>query len=257
MKPSYFLLATAAILASGACNAKNGGNAAAGNAAESTSVEAVKPPANGDWSTVVVTTTAGGFRMGNPDAKVSLIEYGSMTCPHCRSFSETGFQPLVQNYVKSGKVSYEFRNYVRDPFDIAASLIARCNGSKSFFPLTEALYKDQPEWIAKVQAAPEAEINGLQNLPPEKQFLEIAKIAELQPWAAMRGVPTAKTTQCLADQTKIDQLVQMNSDATTTFPQMPGTPTFIINGKMVELGQVTEAQVWAALESKIKAALGG
>ena len=257
MKPSYILMATAAILASGACNAKNGGNAAAGNATESTSAEAVKPPANGDWSTVTVATTAGGFRMGNPDAKVKLIEYGSMTCPHCRSFSETGFQPLTQNYVKSGKVNYEFRNYVRDPFDIAASLIARCNGSKSFFPLTEALYKEQPDWVGKIQAAPEAQLNGLQNLPPDKQFIEVARLAGLQQWAAMRGVPAAKSTQCLTDQAKVNQLVQMNSDATTSFPDMPGTPTFIINGKMVDLGPVTEAQVWSALESKIKAALGG
>jgi protein-disulfide isomerase len=257
MKPSYVLLATAAILASGACNAKNGGDAATGNAAEATSVEAVKPPANGDWSTVVVATSAGGFRMGNPDAKVALVEYGSMTCPHCRSFSETGFQPLVQNYVKNGKVSYEFRNYVRDPFDIAASLIARCNGSKSFFALTEALYKDQPDWVGKIQAAPEQQLNGLQNLPPDKQFVAIAKIADLQQWAAIRGVPTAKSAQCLTDQPKIDQLVQMNSDATSSFPDMPGTPTFIINGKMVDLGPVTEAQVWSALESKIKEALGG
>jgi protein-disulfide isomerase len=257
MKPSHILLATAAILASGACNAKNGDNAATGNVAESTAVEAVKPPANGDWSTVTVATSAGGFRMGNPDAKVKLVEYGSMTCPHCRSFSETGFQPLAQNYVKNGKVSYEFRNYVRDPFDIAASLIARCNGSKSFFALTEALYKDQPDWVGKIQAAPEAQVNGLQNLPPNKQFIEISNIAGLQQWAAMRGVPTVKSTQCLADQSKIDQLVQMNSDATTAFPQFQGTPTFIINGKMVELGPVTEAQVWPALETKIKEALGG
>jgi protein-disulfide isomerase len=257
MKPSHILLATAAILASGACNAKNGDNSASGNAAESKAVETVKPPANGDWSTVTVATSAGGFRMGNPDAKVKLVEYGSMTCPHCRSFSETGYQPLVQNYVKNGKVSYEFRNYVRDPFDIAASLIARCNGSKSFFALTEALYKDQPDWVAKIQAAPEAQLNGIQNLPPDKQFIEVAKLADLQQWGAMRGIPAAKSTQCLSDQPKIDQLVQMNSDATTAFPQFQGTPTFIINGKMVDLGPVTEAQVWSALETKIKGALGG
>jgi len=257
MKPSIILLATAAILASGACNAKNGGNAATGNAVESTAVEAVKPPANGDWSTVTVATSAGGFRMGNPDAKVKLIEYGSMTCPHCASFSKAGFEPLADNYVKSGKVSFEFRNYVRDPFDIAASLIARCNGSKSFFPLTEALYKDQQDWVGKIQAAPEAQINGLQNLPPDKQFVEIAKIADLQQWAAMRGVPAAKSGKCLTDQGAVDQLVQMNSDATTQFPKFQGTPTFIINGSMVELGPVTEAQVWSALETKIKEALGG
>jgi protein-disulfide isomerase len=88
-------------------------------------------------------------------------------------------------------------------------------------------------------------------------LVQIAKLADLQQWAAMRGVPTAKSTQCLTDQGAVDQLVQMNSDATTQFPQFQGTPTFIINGKQVELGAVTEAQVWSALEAKIKEALGG
>jgi protein-disulfide isomerase len=251
MKPSYFLMATAAILASAACNAKNGDAAASGDAGESTPAAAVKPPANGDWSTVVTPTAQGGYLMGNPSAKVKLIEYGSLTCPHCRAFDEEGVQPLIDNYVKSGKVSYEFRNYVRDPFDIAASLIARCNGAKSFFPLARALYKDQPDWVAKIQAAPQSEIETLQNLPPQKQFLEIAKVADLQQWAAMRGVPTAKSTQCLTNQSQVDKLVQMNSDATNTY-DLPGTPTFIINGKMVE-----NAATWDALQPKLKEALGG
>jgi protein-disulfide isomerase len=250
MKPSYFLLATAAILASGACNAKNGTAADSSDAADSSAV-AVKPPANGDWSTIVTATPEGGFRMGNPNAKVKLIEYGSLTCPHCRAFDEEGVQPLIDNYVKSGKVSYEFRNYVRDPFDIAASLIARCNGAKSFFPLARALYKDQPNWVAKIQTASQAEIDKLQNEGPDKQFLDIARVADLQQWAAMRGVPTAKSTQCLTNQAKVDQLVQMNSDATNKY-DLPGTPTFIINGKMVE-----NAATWDVLQPKLKEALGG
>ena len=96
--------------------------------------------------------------MGNPDAKVKLIEYGSLTCPHCREFDETGVTPLINNYVKSGRVSYEFRNYVRDAFDLSASLVARCNGAKSFFPLERAMYKDQPTWVAKIQAVPQNQL---------------------------------------------------------------------------------------------------
>lgn len=249
MKLSYFLVATAAVLASGACNAEKGNEA---KTSDSASVEAVKPPANGDWSTIVTATEAGGFRMGNPNAKVKLVEYGSLTCPHCREFDETGVQPLIDNYVKSGKVSYEFRNYVRDPFDITASLIARCNGANSFFPLSRALYKAQPDWIGKLQTVPQAQIEQLTNLGPEKQFLEIAKAAGLQQWAAMRGVPEAKSSACLTNQDSVNKLVQMNSDATNQYPDMPGTPTFIINGEMVK-----EAAVWPALEPKIKAALGG
>ena len=71
----------------------------------------------------------------------------------------------------------------------------------------------------------------------------------------MRGVPEAKSNKCLTNTAEVDRLVQMTSDATTQYPDFPGTPTFIINGKMVELGPVTAAQVWPTLESKLKDAL--
>ena len=75
-----------------------------------------------------------GFVMGNPDAKLKLIEYGSLTCPHCREFDEKGVPALIDNYVKTGQVSWEFRNYVRDAFDLTAALVARCNGAKQLLP---------------------------------------------------------------------------------------------------------------------------
>lgn len=246
MKPSHLLLATAAILASAACNAEKGGESSGGS---STPIEAVKPPADGDWSTVVTQTSAGGFLMGNPDAKVKLVELGSLTCHVCADFDKSVPQ-LVEKYVKTGQVGYEFRNYVRDPFDIAVSLIARCNGSASFFPLTHALFKDQTDWVGRLQTVPQEQIEALTNLGPERQFLEIAKAAGMQQWAAMRGVPTAKSTQCLTNQEAVNQLVQMNSDATSEYPEMRGTPTFLINGKMVEVTN------WQLLEPKIQEALG-
>ena len=70
-----------------------------------------RKPAPRDWSRTVAATPEGGFRMGNPNAKVKLVEYGSLACPHCRHFEETGYKPLVQQYVRTGRVSYEFRNF--------------------------------------------------------------------------------------------------------------------------------------------------
>src|SRR5688500_12259900 len=131
MKPNLILAAATVLLASAGCNAEKAGDSAAPAAEQ---VPTVKPPEGGDWSQVVTPTPAGGFMMGNANAGVKLIEYGSMTCPHCAEFDETGVQPLIDNYVKSGRVSYEYRNYVRDPYDLAASLIARCNGAQGFFP---------------------------------------------------------------------------------------------------------------------------
>jgi len=246
MKPTMFLTCAVAVIAIAGCKPK-AGDAATNTTAPTASIGPVAAPANGDWSTVVNQTPAGGFLMGNPQAKVQLIEYGSMTCPHCREFDETGVGPLIEQYVKTGKVGYEFRNYVRDPFDLAASLIARCNGAKSFFPLERALYADQPNWIAKLQAVPQAQLEALQSMPPNQQFLEVAKLAGFQDWAAARGVPQAKTAQCLADQKAIDQLVQMTSDATTQFPEFQGTPTFIINGTLFPIQAGTP--VWTQLKA--------
>ena len=247
MKPTYFLACALAVVAIAGCNSKSG-DAATGAPAK---LEQTAPPKGGNWSQVVNPTAEGGFLMGNPNAPVKLIEYGSMTCPHCAEFEEAGVQPLINNYVKSGQVSFEFRNYVRDAFDLTASLIARCNGAKGFFPLAGALFKDQEKWIGKVQAAPQEQLNQLQSLPPNRQFLELAKIAGFQQWAAMRGVPTAKSTQCLSNQNTVDQLVQMTSDATSQFPNFQGTPSFVLNGKLLE-----KTASWKDLEPALRKALG-
>jgi protein-disulfide isomerase len=210
-----------------------------------------------DWTTVVSPTAAGGFVMGNPKAKVKLIEYGSMTCPHCARFDESGVPSLVSKYVKSGQVSYEFRNYVRDALDVTAALLARCNGAKSFFPVTRALFKEQEAWEKKVDEMPGDQLKAWDDLPNDQKFLTVAKGLGLQQLAAQHGVPEAKSAVCLASETNVDQLVKMTNDATTEFPDFVGTPSFVINGKLVDLGQTTEGGVWGALESRIKDALGG
>ena len=248
MKRIHFLVAAAAALTSAACNADKGNNSAA---ATQSDLPAVQKPANGDWSQSVIKTPEGGFLMGDPKAKIRLVEYGSMTCPHCREFDETGVQPLIDKYVKSGQVAYEFRNYVRDGFDLAASLVARCNGEKTFFPLTRAMYSAQNSWIEKIQATPQPQLEALQSLPPNRQFLELSKIAGFQQFAAMRGVPEAKSAQCLSDENAVNQLVQMTSDVTTQFPDFSGTPNFVINGTLDN-----KIATWEQLDAALAKALG-
>ena len=248
MKSTHLLVAAAAIFATAACNAVKTNDSTGPNATEA---KPVPPPKGGDWTQMVSMTAAGGFQMGNPNAAVKLIEYGSMTCPHCREFDEKGAGLLISNYVKSGQVAYEFRNYVRDPYDLAGSLVTRCNGAGSFFPLTRAMYKDQPNWVAKLQAVSPAQQQALGNLGPDQQFLEIAKLAGFQQWAAMRGVPSAKVNACLSNEAEVNRLVQMNSDATTQFPEFAGTPTFIVNGEVVK------GATWDLLEPQLRKAVGG
>jgi protein-disulfide isomerase len=208
-----------------------------------------------DWTRVVRTTPAGGFVMGNPDAKVKLVEYGSMTCPHCKRFDDAGV-PHILDYVKTGRVSYEFRNYVRDPFDLSAALVARCAGPHGFFALTRALYDDQQTWVGKIERTPQDQLKAMQDLPPNRQFVAIAKVAGFPQFAAAHGLAAQKSAQCLSNLNSVKQLVEMNAAATNQYPDFRGTPTFILNGQLVDLGEVTEAQVWPALKEKIDAALG-
>src|SRR5205814_6333167 len=86
------------------------------------------PPPGGTWADVT-NKTAAGFMMGNPKAKVKLIEIGALTCPHCREFDETGVPELINKYVKSGQVSWEFRPYLLNGLDVPANLIASCHGA--------------------------------------------------------------------------------------------------------------------------------
>jgi protein-disulfide isomerase len=253
MKPMKFrnlLACSMAVIALAACNKSKDQGRSTTAANDTVTITQANPPPGGTWADVTNATSAGGFMMGNPNAKVKLVEYGSLTCPHCREFDEKGVPTLVDKYVKSGQVSWEFRNYVRDPFDLTASLIARCNGAKSFFPLLRAFYKDQIEWVTKIQAVPQDQLEGLQKLPPEQEFVQAAKFAGLPDWASARGVPAAKTNQCLANTNSINQLVEMTGDATSQYPNFPGTPTFVINGKMVE-----NTATWELLEPKLKEAL--
>ena len=245
MKPALMLLAATAILATTACNAEKSGTAS--NTASNAPIKPVAAPNGGDWTKMVTQTPEGGFLMGNPQADVKLIEYGSMTCPHCAEFAEKDAPALIDKYVKSGRVSFEYRNFVRDGMDVAMSLVARCGGNERFFPLTEALFKSQRELFDRAQQAPAAQQQELSQTPAG-----YGQLAGLPAWAAQRGLPSAKTNACLADQAQADKLVQMRSEADANF-QIQGTPTFILDGKTLEF---ENSPLLPQLETKLNEALG-
>jgi protein-disulfide isomerase len=238
---------TLALLLAG-CNDGGQGNSTGGNKAGP--VAQIAAP-NGDWTQIVAPTPEGGFVMGNPNAPVKLIEFASMTCSHCAEFAATGEQQLIDKYVKSGQVSFEIRNFVRDPADLAAAMLARCGGPTPYFKLTGQLFAAQNQWLGKLQSMPAAEQQRLQGLPPQQVPGQIAQAIGLIDFVRIRGVPTEKAQQCLNNEAELNRLVSLQQDALTKYPNFPGTPTFIINGKMAE-----NAGTWATLEPQIRAAIG-
>lgn len=252
MKAGLLLTGAAALLALGGCNKNNGstGGETTSAANDTVVITQANPPPGGTWADVV-NATADGIMMGNPHAKVKLIEIGSLSCPHCKLFEDEGSPTLVDKYVKTGNVSWEFRPYViHGPIDMAADIIARCNGIKTFFPLTQAMYKDQSVWLGKVETTPQDKLTQIQNLPTNQMFVAMANLMGLQDWAAARGVPQSKSNQCLSDQKMIDHEVQVTANVNNQYPEFKGTPAFIINGKMLD-----DTASWDKLQPQLDAAL--
>jgi protein-disulfide isomerase len=209
---------------------------------------AAAPKHSVDWSRTVAATPDGGFRMGNPKAKVKLVEYGSLACPHCRHFEQTGYKPLVQQYVRTGRVSYEFRNLLLNGPDLAVSLLAHCAGPAGFFAMSQVVYATQPQWFEKVGALTDAQRAEMENLTEQQRIARIGEIAGFPQIAARFGVTAPRARQCLADPKGTEKLIKMTKAAEDA--GITHTPTFLINGKE------TDAATWEQLEPQLKAAAG-
>ena len=212
-------------------------------------VSAAKPAPARDWSRTVIATPQGGFRMGNPNARVKLVEYGSLACPHCRHFEETGYKPLVQRYVRTGRVSYEFRNLLLNAPDVAASLLAHCAGPSKFFAMSEVVYATQSQWFEKIQGMSDADKAEVDKMSDADRFVRLADVAGFPQIAARFGVTPARAKQCLSDPKGLEKLLNMTKAAEDA--GVTHTPTFLINGK------VTDVATWEQLEPELKKAGGG
>ncbi len=251
MNRSLILTASAAVLALAACNKRSTQTQGTAVSNETVTITEAGPPPGGSWADVV-NATSDGYMMGNPNAKVKLLEIGSLSCPHCKAFDDEGVPKLIDKYVKTGKVSWEFRPYlIHGPIDMALDLVVRCNGVKTFFPLMQSMYKDQASLMAKIEATPQDKVAQIQNLPTNQVFVAMANLLGLQDWAAARGIPQSKSNQCLTNQKMIDKEVQVSSNVTNQYPDFTGTPAFVINGKMVSKDITT----WDKLEPQLEDAL--
>lgn len=149
--------------------------------------------------------------LGPIDAKVTVVEYASMTCGHCAHFSKDIWPAFKAKYVDTGKVRYVFREFPLDNLAAAAAMLARCAGGDKAFPLVEVLFEKQQEWAF-----------GEGN--PVPRLFEIAKQA---------GFTQETFDKCLTDQKLLDDITAGRSRASDVFG-VSATPTFYINGKKLD-----------------------
>jgi protein-disulfide isomerase len=221
-------------------------DAAGGAPASGAPVAAVAPPAGKAWADVVSPTPEGGMRMGNPAAPIKLVEYGSLSCPHCAKFAADAMGPLVAKYVSTGKVSYEYRSFVIHPIlDVPLTMLVRCADPSAFFGLVEQLYANQPALVDQAQKG-EAQMQAASALPPGKRFVAISDGLGFTEFFAARGLSTDQAHTCLATTAgaeKVARETQAASDA-----GIDSTPTLLINGSK------TSVNTWQQIELLLQAA---
>lgn len=245
MKKPALMSSLALVLALTACGDKD---AASEGMPGGEPIAAVPAPAGTTWADTVKATPEGGFVMGNPNAPIKIVEFASLTCSHCAEFSEKGFPPLRDKYVNSGKVSYEIRNYIRDPLDMTAALLARCGGAEPYFPLSDQIFSYQPTLFEKAQALGEAGYKAAMEAPANERFVKLGQATGLIEFVMQRGIAEDQAKQCLADAKNAEKLAEGVQKAGATY-QIEGTPTFIMNGQKLD-----NVANWPTLEAKLREA---
>lgn len=201
-------------------------------------------PAQRDWTRVVSMTPEGGYRMGNPAAPIKVVEYLSLTCPHCAEFARDGTPHLVRNYVRSGRVSLEYRNYVLNGVDLAATFLSRCASPANYFALNHAILASQPQWVARVEATTPDQRREIDALEPLARMQRVVALAGLDAVAARHGVSAPQARACMASQAGLERILEMQQAGTRA--GVNGTPTFAINGRIVQ------TNVWAGIEPLLR-----
>jgi protein-disulfide isomerase len=156
--------------------------------------------------------------MGPADAKVTVVEYGSMTCGHCAHFANDVFDEFKKKFIDTGKIRYIFRDFPLDNLAAAVSMLARCAGGDKALPLVETFYAKQADWA----------------------FTEGNPVPKLFDIAKQAGFTQESFDKCLTDQKLLDQITAERTRASETFG-VNATPTFFINGKRLQEAPSLEA----------------
>ena len=164
--------------------------------------------------------------LGNAGAKITIIEYASMTCPHCAEFHTGTFQTLKTEYIETGKVKFIYRDYPLDRLALAAAMMARCAPKERYYPILEIIFRTQENWAKQAD--------------PAKALAQIGLLS---------GISENTYNACVANKKIYEGVMKIRSDGGEKF-NIQSTPTIIINGKPIK-GQLTAETLRLILDSEL------
>ena len=168
--------------------------------------------------------------LGDPNAKVKMVEYASVTCVHCAKFNSDVFPEFKKKYIDTGKVHYTFKEFLTPPAEVAAAgfLTARCAGKDKYFQVTDAIFHAQQEMFTT------GDMRGI--------LLRTAQSA---------GMTEEKFNACITDEAALKALNERVEKAVKV-DKITATPSFMINGKKLKEGEMTMAELDAAVAEASK-----
>jgi len=216
------IIAGAAVTLYQAVGKKDSGRPAPSTVAEQASPGV--PRADGQVGKVEL--TAEDFVLGNPNAAVTLVEYASLTCPHCAALNNDVMPQIKKDYVETGKVRYVYRDFPLDQLALNASLLARCAGRERYFGFIDVLFSSQLNWARSTD--------------PIKALEQVARLG---------GLPPDKFAACLKDEDTMNKVLQQRMDAERTFA-INSTPTLFVDGDRFN-GGMSYDQLKAVIDSHL------
>lgn len=146
--------------------------------------------------------------LGDADAPVTIVEYASFTCPHCRTFHENTYKQLKADYIDTGKVKFVFREVYFDRYGLWAGMVARCGGGDRYFGIVDLIFENQSEWTRG----------------------EPVQIAEnLKKFGRLAGMDGETLDACMTDGEKAKALTASYQENAQR-DGIRSTPSFVING---------------------------
>jgi len=168
----------------------------------------------------------GDMTLGSPDAPLAIVEYSSLTCPHCAAFHRDTLPAIKEKYIDTGLVRLTLREVYFDQFGLWASMIARCAGPEGFFEQIETLFGKQDEWLRAED--------------PVEELMRVGRLG---------GLPADRMQACLQDEGLMLRLVEDFQTATAR-DAVRSTPTFLIGGETVS-GNRSVAEFSALIDKQL------
>lgn len=197
----------------------------AANQAEAAPAAVTVPEPDARFDKVEITDT--DLIVGRKEAPVTIVEYASLTCPHCARFHQNVLPTIKKDYIDTGKVRLVYRDFPLDRWALNASMIARCAGPERRYAFVEAFFAQQDSWTS--------------NPNPAAGLASIARLG---------GLDQTTFDACLQDQKVGDAAIQERLTGSQTF-DIQSTPTIIVNGDRYSGGLSVE-QLRAVIEKKLK-----